>query len=467
MSMRKKTTKNKPKLERKLFAGARFPTLLGLFFLAVLFFLVYLVDKSQIISSRAGSDISPVAVRVTNVTDRSFTVSWTTSVLATGFVRLFDRGDEKIFADLRRETGGNILRWETHYVMIDNLKAETEYQFLINSGGKDFRDEEKGAKFKVKTAKIFSGAPPEAKLAFGRVVDRQGLPVGGAIVYLDIPGVAPLSSLSSSLGNWMVPLAFAFDPGLAYPADYREGELVEEIVAEAGSLGNAKAVNYTANNKPVREIILGESLDFTNMPAEDQGKDNLSQGRLNASLPEEREIGFSIVNPEEGEGVYTLRPEVFGFGPENGQVEITLESPVKYTGDLKIGSDGKWRWSPPGDLELGEHKLTVRFTDANGREQTLIKNFTVLAAGEEGLAFTATASGASASPSASPTPTLALVLTATPTMTLTPTPTTDSVRTTMPSTDSGVPQTGRLTPLFILFTMGLTVVVGGIIFRKA
>lgn len=447
----------------------RIPTPLGLFLVGVILLLSFFIKKKVVFFPRAGGKAAPQEVRITNVTDRSFTVSWRTNVNTTGAVKLVDGESERMVLDVREKEGRRVLG-EIHYVLVEGLEADKEYFFWIYSGGKDYgQDKEGGKPFRVKTAKLFSGSPSEAKLAFGRVVDQEGKPAEGVIVYLTIPGIAPLSSLTSSQGNWVVPLAFAFNQSLTQPADYQEGEIKEEIVVEGGSRGRSRGFNYTAFNKPTGEIVLGEDFDFTQSPPPSSQEKKESRLDLpSSSLTPTKD--FEVINPDEGETIYTSRPEIFGFGPSGGKVKITVESATRYEGEVEIGPDGEWRWLLPGDLSPGEHTLTVEFTDSEGKEKVVQRRFVVLAA-EEGPAFTASPSGEEVSPTPTPTltPTPTPTSTPTPTLTLTPTSTPTSSpagRTTMPSTESGVPQTGLLTPGIISFTMGVIIIIASILWRQ-
>lgn len=448
----------------------KIPTILGLFFLLVTLVLLYFISETRIIGSSASAQTIPKGAKVTNVIDHSLSVSWETETIATGFLKVIINGEERIFFDVRDRVSGNSKNYNLHYVLVDGLAPASEYQFQLVSEGKSYSLlGESGKKSTVKTATIYSGQPPEAKLAFGKIINGNGEAVSEILVYLDIPGVAPLSSMTSSSGTWVIPLAFAYNAGLSAPASYQEAEVRENISVEGSSLGRSLVTNFTKDNRPVRNIVLGEDSDFTSQDSDENSElgSNSGQGGSSSFTSDksslEREKEFKIISPSDGETVSVSRPEIFGTGPKSGLVKITIESSVVYESSLEIDNSGDWKWTPSGDLEPGNHTLTVDYTTPQGEKKSFIRNFVVLATGNENdPAFTATPSGETTTPIPTPTVVVPSVL-PTNTPTLLPTPTTDLSRSTMPATDSGVPETGLLLPVLSTFIIGSVLLFAGLL----
>jgi len=442
----------------------RIPTVLGIFLLTFLIIGLAFTRKKQIFLSRADQQVAPLDVRVTNITDNSFTVSWTTSKETSGLVKLLAEDGERIFPDLRDKTG-ELSRFSTHYVEVVGLESNRNYRFLIVSDGKNFSLSD-NSPYQVKTALSLSGELPRANLASGTVETADGQPAEGAIVYLMIEGISPLSSLVTSQGNWAISLAKAFSSDLTSLANYQEGKITEEIFVQGGISGTAIARVYTENDDPVPPIVLGKQYDFTqqgdqpeatpllqptNSPSEENSRlSGLERENLSAERP------FVILNPEEGEIINFPRPEIFGTGPKGAKVKIILESPTRYEAEIEIDESGDWRWNPPQDLTPGTHTLTVTYIDPQTKtEESFIRSF-VLAASttDDTPSFTATPSGETTTPTPTLTPTPIPTMTLTPSPTSTPTATpTLPVRTSQPSTESGVPETGFWEPS-ILFIGG-------------
>jgi len=439
------------------FLSKKIPTYLGLVSLLILLILLSLINQRLTLGLKATVGTVPKEVKITNVTSNTFVVTWKTERPSSGMVKMF-LSEEKLSNDVRDLQENSRGEYDTHYVLVDGLLANETYYFWINSDGRFYGSDGKieGDRFSVRTAPIETTTSLDAKLAYGQIIDSQGNPVESALVYLSIPQVSPLSGLTSSSGYWVIPLAFAFNSELTEVADYREGEIKEEIIVDAGSLGKSRVVNFTNNNKPVPPITIGQDADFcqSNNGSSNDQENGVGQGGYLPSYNGggEKKKEFKILNPEEGEGIATSKPEIFGTGPQGGTIEIIIESPVVFRGEVSIGSNGEWRWSPPGNLSPGEHTVTVKLKDEGGETKSYIRKFTVLAA-EGDTAFTSTPSGDMISPTPTPLPTTVLTPTSTPGAVLTSTP-----------TPTGIPQTGSFRPLMSVLLIGGVILAAGIVF---
>ncbi|MFH1602060.1 MAG: hypothetical protein ABIB61_03840 [Candidatus Shapirobacteria bacterium] len=467
------------KLIKNRFAGSlRFPTFVGIASLLALLLIINFFGQKFIWGSIAGTQAVPQGVQVTNISGDSFTVSFTTSQAA--YVTLDLVSPQKaIYNDIRFDQDQEKREFYTHYIKINNLQISAEYEFMITSNGRTYGQDgkEKGRPFLTRTAPFKADPSLENRLAYGQIIDFQNQAVGGVVVYLNIPEVAPLSSLTSDSGYWMVPFAFAYAPDLTNLANYQEGEVEEEIRVEGGPFGQSEVLNFTRNNKPVLPITLGRNDDFRDLSGASQAQatPTASSGRISLEDQDYQRAGeeFTIINPENGEGVATFRPEVFGTGPLDGQVEVTIESDTIYQGKVDVDEQGFWRYAPPGNLEPGEHTLTAVFTSVLGEKITLKRNFTVLAADND-TAFTATPSGGQVSltpsPIFTPTPTTTRAPTTTPILTPTLTPSaptsTPSVPAASPtfSSPTQIPQTGQGIFANAGLFLGIAVLASGLFF---
>lgn len=462
------------------------PTILGLFLLiAGTAAGVFLIQKGPTFFLKANPEIIPQQIKITNVTDSSFTVSWITETSTNGFVQHGQSPNtSSVAADERDAVSGTTGSFYTHYVTVKNLKPKTKYYFKLGSGGKTF--DSSGQPWEVTTASTPSSPEPGSDIASGKVLNADQTPADGAIVYLSITNMTPQSTLIRSSGNWLVALNNTFSSNLSGYASYDKTSKVLEIFVQ-GENQTASAITTTGNDNPVPTIVLGQTYDFR--AQEEQPPEELADitptleetGEEATTSPEEEASRFSfeemgqateeegsvsISNPEEEETINTQKPAFSGTGPAGETIQILIESPL-YNDTVTVDQDGNWTWTPPADLEPGEHSLTISYL---GRSIT--RRFTVLAVGESGLpSFTSTPSATTPTSTPTPTTTATPTLTTTPTITMTPTPTattTPSVatRTALPSTDGGVPSAGFLTPTYSAFIIGLILVFIGIATKK-
>jgi len=447
----------------------RLPTILGLLLvLGAIAGGVILIKQGPTLFLKASPSLTPNQLRVTNINDNSFTVSWLTDESTTGFIKYgADNSLTFTAADDRDQLSGKTDEFAVHHVTVKNLTPSTVYSFKVGSGGKIF--DNSGQPYQVTTASANKNSTPPNDVAYGTVVDQNGNPVEGAIVYLSLANANPASTLTKSSGSWVIPLNLIRSADLSSWASYDKAASIEEIFVQAGTLGTATVVATTKNDSPMPKIILGQNFDFRQVAEEkiqpsltptpeatESGKFTVEQIATPSASTSSAQV--KILNPEQGEQLNTQKPEFLGTGPVGKNLTITVQSPATYSGTIKVDSKGNWQWTPPANLTPGEHTITVSYTDKNGLLQKITRNFIVLASGESNLpAMTATPSG-TATPS--PTPTTKIASSS-------PTPTsTISGRTSMPSTEGGVPSTGYLTPTFLVFIIGCSLIFLGLFLRR-
>lgn len=149
-----------------------------------------LVILASLISIRPVAASDPFNLRISNVRDVSFTVSWSTAANESGQVQLIDGA---IYNDDR---GANF-SGRTHYITVTALQAHHAYSFDVVSGG--IKYDNAGAHWTVITGAILAPRPPH--LIVGQVKNPDGSDASEAIVFVTIqrhqvPSFsAPLSTL--------------------------------------------------------------------------------------------------------------------------------------------------------------------------------------------------------------------------------------------------------------------------------
>ena len=383
----------------------------------------------------ASPEETPNEVKITNISDTSFVVSWTTAKSTSGYVQ-YTGG--LVVSDDRDQERGEIGNYFTHLVTIKALKPESGYSFKIGSG-KSLYDNS-GKSYQITTASAVSQVPA-ADVAYGQVVTASGDPIEGAIVYLSLPGAVTQAVLTKSSGSWVIPMAVARSADLTgYAAYDREKEKIE-ITVQAGALGTSVINTTTGTARPVANITLGENRSGeTPVPTPVAGS-KFSSGSLATDTGET----LIILTPKSGEKVNSQKPEIIGKAPAGSKVIIKVESSQLFTETLTASENGDWTYGVPENLDPGEHTITV-MSIIDGVTKTIKKSFVVEAA------------GVSNAPARVATPSATLVPTPKPTPKPSPT---IAPRVAYPSTESGTPQSGNLTPTLILFILGTGLVLAG------
>lgn len=205
-------------------------------------------------------------VRVSNVTDSSFTVSFLTNSPAIPALAIWESGitTTQLVKDFRSDPG------ETHWYQAVGLKPATTYQYAIYWGG---RTAEEGS-VQTKTR----GEINTPRIGFGRILDSAGQGVYGALVYVTEDSKELLSAVSDGNGWWNTDLNAARPQTSGSFKTLGGGPIsLIRIEATAGSLGSAVATvpvdfNWplSLNLRPVvtRKISLGQGWNSVSLPLE-------------------------------------------------------------------------------------------------------------------------------------------------------------------------------------------------------
>lgn len=431
----------------------RIPTALALVILiAGLIAGVVLVNSRTSFQSKAGPTESPKNVRITNRSASGLSISWTTDIPMTGYIK-YSEDPAKInlpAGDIRDQISGTSQNYTNHYVNITGLGANKTYYFVVGSGSQIYTDN--GKPFQIRTQTALS--LPAEDVISGKIVSADSAPTNGAIIFVDIEGAESLSTVSKNDGTWRLNVSTARSKdGKSVVIDPTKTLL--SMFVQAGSLGTATAISSMEKAKPVPDIILGKNQSFVEATATLTNTDTTTDTNkgsgfaMTESLLSDGNVlgtteSVTFLNPAiEGELIATTSPEF--------KIKLTTGSGLTLSvGDQKNGSElaqnsaGEWVWSPVVPLSTGLNTLLVEFLDTKNNKQQVSRSFNVLSIGDtSGIpAFTAT-------PSA--TPTLIAEVTPTPTE-----------ATTMPETtsenlvDSGTVEQSILATLsgLIIFMVG-------------
>lgn len=243
------------------FTRFRIPTILGLGIITVgLGAGVYLVSQPQNPLTQASKNVAPEGITITNIDDQSVTISWITKDPATGFVKygISSANQTAIDNTDRLNNSGQTQPKIDHYVTISKLAPQTTYKLKINSNGTEYDAPD----FTTASSSINKNSLPPL---IGTVT-YSGLPISQGIAYLNIPGAVIQSAPITTLGNFTIPLAKVYNQSMVdiFPiAPETSAEL--KIISPQGT-ATAKLVLNNLQN-PLPPIAIGQTVDFTNLPA--------------------------------------------------------------------------------------------------------------------------------------------------------------------------------------------------------
>lgn len=502
----------------------RIPTLVGLGVLVVglVVGIVLLGTGTNVFAPRATPETTPKNIKITNVSDSGFTVSFATDEATAGFIK-YGTEERKITtqsADDRDKLTGSVGSFTLHHITVTGLQPATQYYYLLGTGsGATF--DNNGSAFTIRTA-AKGGTPSAAKTAYGSVSTEAGTPADGAIVYIAIEGVGELSTLVKSSGSWAVPLSNARTKDGTGFAQITDESVLQLEVRGSNPRQQLRHQTLVSNSQPVTALQFGtttpetlaasgattqtasESGDLTDGADEKTATDGATTKRggiadllgsdsgLTATATDSALYGADAtasavvdLENEKHQIINTTQPTITGTVPPNVKIRIEVHSDTQITQELISNPDGTFSLNIEElgkHLEPGEHTVTYSYIDPNtNQEVTKTQTFTVKPkAGSNQLAM--------ANTSPSPTPKV------TPSPSPSPTPfgsgnpypvggsasssasqsaaasssgsasqsgkASQSARTTLPSTASGVPVSGSIGTT-------ATLVIGGLFFLLA
>jgi hypothetical protein len=409
---------------------------------------VFLIQTDKVFETSASPELSPKQVKITNITDKSFTVSWVTDQPSQGFISY---GDSKSLGIVATQQSSLPKASTTvHHTTITSIKPNTTYYFKV--GANDQLFDNNGQLYQVKTGLQLQSAP-QPDIIFGNVVDTTGKALADAIVYITIAGVTPQSALTDSSGKWSLPLSTARNNNLSSFAVYNSDSLIEISVQSPGKVATAKVKVKDAH--PVPTITIGQNHDFTSVNSLPAG----SLPKAQITLPQDTsqaiqqtaptsQVSVTLVTPFENEVVTTNKLTVRGAGTAKTSLTLKIQSSKTVTGTTTIDSQGNWSWTVPGLLSDGSYTISISWKDENSQTKNLSRPFTI-STQNAALSSPAVGSPAVNNPVITPSPS--------------PVPTIKPKEVISTST---TPVSGSLTPSIAIFIMGFAMLIGGFLVPK-
>lgn len=437
----------------------RIPRGLGVFVLLFSLLTISWLSRNVILlGTKAALSNTPNNVQISNVTDTSLTVSYTTADSVTGSIGYGKDSQLGSVAFDNRDTNSPVPHI-VHFVTISNLSPSTRYFFSIVSGDTVFLND--SLPYEITTSQaLTANSPPQTQIT-GQVSLDDGTAPPEAIVYIQSDDPASpagrsqtLSTLLKPDGNIDLKISNVLKKDLSGPFAISPDSLLHMQIENSSLQSTISFLGSKTN--PLPPIILGKNYDFSidNLPSitpiatgsataseSAQSSFPVTQISTPATTPQ-------ILTPKTEQQFKDRQPLFEGKAVPGNDVEITIQSTQEITATVKSDKKGLWEYRPTVPLEPGEHSITIRTLDAQGILKTITKSFTVYAQGSQ---FTEPSISPTAKPSPSPVRIAPTVAKPTPTKTPPPSPT-QSLPTVTPTniplspTPTQIPPTPTLTP---------------------
>lgn len=483
----------------------RIPTLLGLGVLIVAMVAGVLLfgEGTGVFAPRATPQTTPKNIKITNVTDNSFSVSFLTDESTAGFLKYGDKSNslDNQVGDERDQISGSVQPYNMHHLTVRGLQPSTIYYFTLGTGSNSSFTND-GEPFQVRTAQQ-AGAQPAAKTIYGSVTTETGAPAEGAVVYVKHPSAGELSSLVKSSGSWAVYLSNARTPDGSDFAQTSDEDTLLVTVQGPAQTKKAQITTTVAQSQPVETIAYGQTeaqaaaldtartltaTEETTIPGATQSAapsdattDTGTTGA--AMLGTTGDPGDDITATDSADlvlivdieaakiatpTVTTTQPKIVGKAKPNVLVTLEVHSETQINQEVTADANGDFELDIAAlseNLEPGEHTVTYSYTDPDTGEQ-ITETVTFMVA-QTAVAQVDQPYGSGnpypmPSPSPSPSPSLIPSPSPSPTMEATASAeATEEARVALPATDSAIPVSGSVGTTMALVIGGFFFIIAG------
>lgn len=388
----------------------KIPTILGvLIIIFIIVFFINLTNKTAIPSKANQTKIK--RTEVVNLSPIQANIYWQTQEKEVGWI-IFGDNQNKLTniafddRDIKEKKG----KYLNHYVTLKNLKPGKQYFYTIISSNKKIIKPD-GSYFSFKTP-ISSASLTKLNPASGKVLQENLSSLSNAIVMISVNEETFLiSTLTKENGEWLIPLNLFFDKNSLIEKKFIGKEIAKvEVLSEDGKISTIiDNLEGLANNS--RTIFIGKNYNFLQ-----------SNNVLSATIESSDKSDFQtvqIVYPQEGALIPGRKPLIKGTALPLSEILISINSRKTYSAIVKADKSGNWSYLIPENLDLGDHIITIKTKDINGKEILMLRKFKIVAnEGLEGKVL-GTASG-EPTITIEPTPTI-YVYKITPTFIISPT----------------------------------------------
>lgn len=446
------------------FFNKRIPTILGIILILLGIPLTTFILRDQaVFKSGASSSNEPINIKVTNISDKSFTITYQTDALATGSISYGSNKNlgESELDDTDKERGSFSPK-KIHSISAKQLIPATKYYLTITSGSSTFLNN--GVPFEATTGPNISSPSAQQNSMSGKIILPDGNASSETLVYLSTEKSQILSSTTTNDGKFIFLLKNLRSDDLSSYLDV-DDNTVFKIIATNGSLASSVSASLSQGNS-IPTITLSNNYDFSQEATSTASKSAQSLSFPSISLPI-KSLQPEITNPRESQTFVDQKPQFNGTSLPNEKVEIIIHSDEQITTQVTADSNGNWTYKPPNNLSPGAHTITIKTRDSSGILTTIVKSFTVFAAETQPSITPFITPSATPFPTLTPIPTLAIIPASpiiVPTTTLTPSPTPVFIQVV---TKGGLPPTGDSRTMLVTIAAVATTIAGIVLFLLA
>lgn len=390
------------------------PGILGLLVLVIgIGVTVYLAGTTTNFFQHAAPSETPQEIRLTNISDTSFTLTYKTDDSYIGTLTLAEdnSSNTQTILDDRDQKSGTPHPYNLHSITAKNLQPATTYTFSILSGTTTYLNN--GEKFSITTGPTLTASPSAATPLAGKILTTSGEAPQETLVYVTTTNGQTLSALTDNDGLYILPFntlrSKDFTTQLSLSA-----ENVLQLLAISPTETAQASISVGADN-PIPPIILGQVYDFT-LSQTPIASSSATGGFPEFSLDTSLNATAQILQPAKEQQSYTDPQPLFkGTAQPNEEVTITIHSDQVITKTVTTDASGNWSFRPTTPLSPGQHTITISTKNKAGIIQKIERSFIVYADGSQVNQSATPSATLAPKPTVTPTPKPKVTPTVTPT----------------------------------------------------
>ena len=220
---------------------------------------ILVMEKTNFLFPSADEEIIPMNIRVSNITDSTFAVSFVTNQPVVSFLNYSDQENNLLLKEYDTRNLINKLPLLTHHILLKDLKPNTTYYytigFQIGSGltvvNKVFNYQNRP--FNFITASIAKNEPT-IKTVYGKIFVADK-PAKDYLVYFSLPGSITASGVVNEKGEWNINLNKIMKNDLSDFTIYSETDLFNLNIQSTNVAENKSITATIADAQPLIDIF--------------------------------------------------------------------------------------------------------------------------------------------------------------------------------------------------------------------
>ncbi|MGH7245860.1 MAG: fibronectin type III domain-containing protein, partial [Candidatus Levyibacteriota bacterium] len=328
---------------KSAFWDRRIPTLIGIVLIVIgIGATTFLAKTGLKYFGFAAPTENPQDVRITNVSDTSFTLTYKTDASVIGTISVGKDKDalQTVFDD-RDQQSGIPKPYILHSLTVKNLSPKTAYVFSITSGTTTYLNNNNY--FQATTGPAISDSPPNAAPLAGKAIEADGTTPTEALIFATTTNGQTISTLVKQSGLYILPLNSMRTADFSSYIPLGANDNLQLLLEDDTNTSHVTVA--VSDTNPVPTITIGNDYDFT-LTQQPIASTSAQNQFPSFSLDTTIKLTPQITTPQKDESFTDQQPLFKGNALPNQKVTITIHSDTAVNTTVTADSNGNWSYRP-------------------------------------------------------------------------------------------------------------------------